>query len=457
MTRVELKRLDEHFEVSLEPGETFLGRGPLLKIDATNISRKHAKLTIGEEGELELTCLHKNPIFVKKTGDWEELAKDKVIRLKTEDEVKFLENSFHYKVSVIAFLNLDDDYGDENESPSKTNVADTVDPFINEAASTSDHQEIISPPPTGLKVIKKRKLPEWMQNGSPSKKTKKASPDKETDAKENKKESDVYLKNVKLINSAWNDENSVVETEVKKSESDQEKLTSSKARPSITSVTSGTSLDNSGSPDTVEEDTIDAAEPSTSKPQVRTPMKEAPNKIKESHSPNKSELGTTTGFPVLVTPSDLIDSEDEPEKENLSQKAKQENKKSPLRPSCPFGGSCYRKNPVHRQEEAHPGDDDFKQQKDEAESDEDNDDRPECEFGTECYRKNPVHSKQFKHSIKPQPKREVKAKVAKKKKQKDDDDSNDSFINDEEDGWEPVDDSDEDADWGPELSPEYDD
>ena len=29
------------------------------------------------------------------------------------------------------------------------------------------------------------------------------------------------------------------------------------------------------------------------------------------------------------------------------------------RPSCPYGGSCYRQNPQHKGDEAHPGDDDY--------------------------------------------------------------------------------------------------
>eukprot|EP00092_Neocalanus_flemingeri_P019444 GFUD01021062.1.p1 GENE.GFUD01021062.1~~GFUD01021062.1.p1 ORF type:complete len:462 (-),score=141.06 GFUD01021062.1:166-1551(-) len=442
MTRVELKRLDEHFEVSLEPGETFLGRGPLLKIDATNISRKHAKLSIGEKGELKLTCLHRIPIFVKKNGEWQELAKDKVINLENEDEVKFLTNSFHYKISILAFLDFDNnDSGDDTKTVAAAKHVE--DNNENNDPGTSSTQNFISPPPTRLKV--KRKLPDWMQNISPSKKSKIASPDKAAVAKDNGRESDIYLKNVKLINPEWSSEE-VNEEELKKAQHVPESL-SLKTELSLTSVTKGTSDDKSGSQDSTLDDTIEVAQPSTSKQQARTPMKEAPNKIKESHSPNKQELGATTVLPILVDPSDLIDSDDEPEKENLEQKAKK-----PLRPSCPFGSSCYRKNPVHRQEEAHPGDDDHKDPDEESEDDE----RPECEFGTECYRKNPAHRKQFKHSHKPQPNREAKAKVLKKKKRAKDevDEWAPKFIDDEEeDDWEPVDDSDEDENWAPKLSP----
>ena len=41
---------------------------------------------------------------------------------------------------------------------------------------------------------------------------------------------------------------------------------------------------------------------------------------------------------------------------------------SPRRKSCPFGASCYRRNPQHKLDEAHPGDEDYRS---EAEEDED--------------------------------------------------------------------------------------
>lgn len=434
MTRVELKRLDEHFQVSIEPGETFLGRGPLLKIDATNISRKHARLCIGEKGDLELTCLHRNPIFVKKDGEWAELGKDKRIKLENENEVKFLTNSFHYKIYLSSSLDIDGKDSDD-KSPK---IVLTKEEGINKGSSYPEinTEEVISPAPTGLKVIKKRKLPAWMQNSSPTKNPKTSSPDKAPVAKKNKKHSDIYLENVKLINPAWNSEE-IGEPEENKSKSGKESI-SSKAKLSVSSGTTGT---HESSVPTEPDDTIDATQPSTSKQQVRTPMKDVPNKINESHSPNNQAPNTPKVFPVLVTPSDLIDSDDEPEKENLKQKAKEEIKKA-TRPSCPFGSSCYRKNPVHRYEEAHPGDDDYKNPEDE---DSEDDDRPECEFGMDCFRKNPDHRKQFKHSHKPQPKR--KAKAQKKRTQDDaDSDSDNSFI----------DDSDDDENWAPELSPEYD-
>ena len=98
----------------------------------------------------------------------------------------------------------------------------------------------------------------------------------------------------------------------------------------------------------------------------------------------------------------------------------------------------------HRRDEAHPGDGDYK---DPEEPNEEDEDKPECDYGVDCYRKNPQHRRDFKHTKRPQRKRAAKAEKKRKKKTEDDYDSDDSFIDDEEDGWEPVDDSDEDADF----------
>ena len=61
---------------------------------------------------------------------------------------------------------------------------------------------------------------------------------------------------------------------------------------------------------------------------------------------------------------------DEDDKENVGNNASDK----PARKSCSYGGSCYRKNPLHRRDEAHPGDDDYKDPNnvDEDEDDDDN-------------------------------------------------------------------------------------
>ncbi|CAL4066048.1 unnamed protein product [Meganyctiphanes norvegica] len=110
-------------------------------------------------------------------------------------------------------------------------------------------------------------------------------------------------------------------------------------------------------------------------------------------------------------------------------------KRAAPRGSCQFGSQCYRKNPQHKDEYAHPGDSDYDEDDDE-DGDGDDDERPECEFGVDCYRKNPHHRKQFKHTRLPQPQRKAKRKAAAKKggsdeSESDDYDYDDPFLNDD--------------------------
>ncbi|XP_064550974.1 aprataxin and PNK-like factor [Drosophila montana] len=66
---------------------------------------------------------------------------------------------------------------------------------------------------------------------------------------------------------------------------------------------------------------------------------------------------------------------------------------STLRPSCRFGIRCYRRNPAHRNIEAHPGDSDYRRPSYPTPPL----GTPACQFGNSCYRRNPVHFQQFSH------------------------------------------------------------
>ncbi|CAG9821001.1 unnamed protein product [Phaedon cochleariae] len=66
------------------------------------------------------------------------------------------------------------------------------------------------------------------------------------------------------------------------------------------------------------------------------------------------------------------------------------------RDRCWYGQNCYRKNPAHRLNISHPGDQDY--------DSDPNDVRAICPYGRACYRVNPQHRKEFKHYGKPAPK-----------------------------------------------------
>uniref|UniRef100_A0A2K5KU92 Aprataxin and PNK-like factor n=1 Tax=Cercocebus atys TaxID=9531 RepID=A0A2K5KU92_CERAT len=112
------------------------------------------------------------------------------------------------------------------------------------------------------------------------------------------------------------------------------------------------------------------------------------------------------------------------------------------RTSCMYGANCYRKNPVHFQHFSHPGDSDYGgvQIVDQDETD----DRPECPYGPSCYRKNPQHKIEYRHSTLPV--RNVLDEDNDNVGQPSEYDLNDSFLDDEEEDYEPTD---EDSDWEP--------
>jgi len=123
------------------------------------------------------------------------------------------------------------------------------------------------------------------------------------------------------------------------------------------------------------------------------------------------------------------------------------------RPSCPYGGSCYRQNPQHKADEAHPGDDDYMDPTSDGAIGNDSD-KPECEYGIDCYRQNPQHRKDYRHTSKPRPPKRKAAKAGGKKKKKrdgsgDEEDYDSSFIDDEEFSSEEDITSEEEDEWKP--------
>ncbi|KAM6179743.1 aprataxin and PNK-like factor [Erethizon dorsatum] len=117
----------------------------------------------------------------------------------------------------------------------------------------------------------------------------------------------------------------------------------------------------------------------------------------------------------------------------------QENKVK--RSSCMYGANCYRKNPVHFQHFSHPGDSDYGGVP--VTGQDETDERPECPYGASCYRKNPQHKIEYRHGT-----LQVRSAA-----DEDDDvgqpneyDLNDSFLDDEEEEYELTD---EESDWEP--------
>lgn len=138
--------------------------------------------------------------------------------------------------------------------------------------------------------------------------------------------------------------------------------------------------------------------------------------------------------------------------------------------ACKYGEHCYRRNPTHKQEFSHPGDDDYipvPNEEEDGTQQDGNDNRPECQYGTSCYRQNPQHKRDFKHTQPPStdgPVTKKPRKTAKTRRPSEADyesggeneyDLGDPFIDDSEADEENIEDE-KDEDYVPDVDDEID-
>ena len=107
------------------------------------------RINISREGDVKLTCIHKNSIFVKqKTGDngWKELHEGKTVTLENGDEFKFLSNNFHFQLTKPAASR------ETSTDEEDTDTTEKLSPKANEYeqnAKEGDTEYLIKPKPTG--------------------------------------------------------------------------------------------------------------------------------------------------------------------------------------------------------------------------------------------------------------------------------------------------------------------
>uniref|UniRef100_A0A3Q2PK57 Aprataxin and PNKP like factor n=1 Tax=Fundulus heteroclitus TaxID=8078 RepID=A0A3Q2PK57_FUNHE len=170
--------------VPLSPGETVLGRGPLLGISDTRISRHHGLLE-NLNGELRLKPTHVNPCFVLSSlkDDPRPLEKGSWHRLHPGDLFSLLPGRFIYRVEAVGredstprnSQNLEEEgelpvsarttveaAGPEQEQVSDPNRSEPTGPNTSLAQEVStrrlDDIQSNEPPP----APRKRVLPAWM-------------------------------------------------------------------------------------------------------------------------------------------------------------------------------------------------------------------------------------------------------------------------------------------------------
>lgn len=375
-------------EVEVGCAGLHLGRGPLLRIDASNISRKHAFLATDVAGKtLAISCLHRTPITVLSQGVEKHLGVNEKVDLHQGDVIKFSPDKFHFGLEI-------------PQVPAAATATATDPAAVSKAVGAA----------------KKRELPDWMKKGAVTGTSKGKSPAKKMDVDD--KENTAPRLNPAQNKTPTKGSNNMEDLNLEEAAgpSHQNKPPISPQRAAAEAATKRLEAAGAVGGAAVGTDVVAGAVTGT-----------------------EAASAVATKFPTVITAADFQDSDEE---EAAAEPVPPPKKK--LRVHCRFGGSCYRKNPAHFRDESHPGDDDY----DQAADDEDEDDgRPECEYGVDCYRKNPSHKRNYKHTHKPQPKRVVKQVKAKKKDGEDDEYESDFIDDDEMD--EPIDDTDEDENWAP--------
>ncbi|XP_054557657.1 aprataxin and PNK-like factor isoform X4 [Talpa occidentalis] len=424
----ELQSQDGGPRVALAPGETVIGRGPLLGITDKRVSRRHAILEV-VGGQLRIKPIHTNPCFYQSSeksqllplktnlwhwlnpGDRFSLLVDKyifcVFSTYSETEMEYTlrnsqmldEDDILNETPKSSLMNLPDETMGAPQWERSPEIAETQTAMENSVSFLGKCTNFSKQQPNPGQ--RKRILPTWMLTENVSDQNLPVpviSEDNNIQESgkmgicKNKTQGNITQQRRKRLISSESSEGTSAEQDTGKKcrDADQEEsVISSKEIPQSFSAT-----------------TLSYTQMNNIKSDTRR------NKI------SKEEPGRTDSVP----------------------QGSEENKVK--RTSCMYGANCYRKNPVHFQHFSHPGDSDYGSMQvtcqDEA------DDQPECPYGASCYRKNPQHKIEYRHSTLPvsNTSDEDNDNVG----QPNEYNLNDSFLDDEEEEYEPTD---EDSDWEP--------
>lgn len=469
--------------MALAPGETVIGRGPLLGITDKRVSRRHAILEV-VGGQLRIKPIHTNPCFYQSSkrsqllpmktnlwrwlnpGDTFSLLVDKYIfrvfstRSETEMECTLRnsqmleEDNTPNEIPKSPMINLPD------KTPSTSQLEKSAENIKGQTTSTAsasfvgDCRDVSNQQPNLTQ--RKRILPAWMLAEDLSDQNL-SSPGISGDNNviqgsgkdgicENKTQVNISQQGRKRSISSGNSESTLAEqnTGKKYKNADQEESAiSSKERPQIFSAVTLSSTEMNNMKTIAQRDETPIEElGEVSEHKLTT--KETADKEDQAIGGSESYPAQDKSFPVESAGPHPESGSAPTSPETLHAKAadsvpegSDENKVK--RTSCMYGANCYRKNPVHFQHFSHPGDSDYGDAQ--VTGQEETDDRPECPYGASCYRKNPQHKIEYRHDTLP-----VRNAADEDNEQPEECDLNDSFQEEEEEECDPTD---EDPDWEP--------
>ncbi|XP_066234202.1 aprataxin and PNK-like factor isoform X6 [Saccopteryx leptura] len=429
----ELQPQDGGPRVALAPGETVIGRGPLLGITDKRVSRKHAVLEV-VDGQLRIKPIHTSPCFYQSSEKSQllPLKRNQWHWLKPEDSFSLLVDKYIFRVfSTYSETELEctlrnsqmfdeDDILNEAPESSLVNLPDetsgapqlTRTEMVTTQTSTTNNvirehrREGIYKDKTQVNVTQQERK-QLIPPGSPESTSAEEDTGKKcklADEEESVISSTEMPQSFFAVTLSNTDVNSM-KTNTQRSKIPTEELGKVSEHKIITKETLNTG------------EALSRSESGSS-----AQGKSLHSKSQGSHSESSSDHSNPETLHAKATDSVLQDSE--------------ENKVK--RTSCMYGANCYRKNPVHFQHFSHPGDSDYGGVQ--IMCQDESDDRPECPYGESCYRKNPQHKVEYRHSTLPG------RSIVDEDVGPNEYDLNDSFVDDEEEEYEPTD---EDSDWEP--------
>ncbi|KAM9362709.1 aprataxin and PNK-like factor [Symphorus nematophorus] len=471
MSDFELVPVDGGDPVRLPPGETVLGRGPLLGVSDKRVSRHHSLLE-NLNGELRLKPTHLNPCFVQSSLSDEPrpLQRDCWFPLHHGDLFSLLPGQFIYKVVAVGGEDrtprnsqmFEEEEGEELPVSSRPDVeppppvgqdGGRTPPHEEPTPAAPSHREEADSPDASVKkrdaaqpeeaeddrsdvtpsVTKRRVLPAWMMAAVAAPRTSSSSP---------KVQSPVKRSKAPAAKPTGTKRAAVRKTKTSSPEEEEEELSEEempKKRRRKINKEEG------------EEEAQSKTDVPSEQPTVRLQSESNRSEVSEESDGFTMEVDeegqggeTSTADKNTTTRTHAVSQPETEDKKlkngrkttkqaesvgsNSSSASGPAPSKPRVRTPCPYGKDCYRKNPIHFQECSHPGDTDYEEEEETEEAD-----RPECPYGTDCYRKNPLHRKEYKHTKKPASTRRTVPKKSYADDEDEDEDfgDDDSFINDD--------------------------
>ncbi|NXC39405.1 APLF factor, partial [Penelope pileata] len=489
MAGVRLAPADGGCPVALPPGETLLGRGPLLGITDKRVSRKHAVLEV-MGGQVRIKPIHVDSCFYQspENGRLLPLEAHEWHSLKFGDSFSLMIDKYIFKVlsaQPVESTERNHQEAEEAAAASVQPIEMSCSPALTEpGCSTSETRgttkmrkndsastHLVSPcnsdgSEQSKSILRKRVLPSWMLEkdllvqriSEPVTKG-----DGRQKRNQGRGESNMEsLKSEVTVLRRKRSASGEITGNFKDEEQDEEERSclstpSSQNASGFPLESAMRNMDGNGKTETKKSGSSMEKSDRQLHSKRCKPDQTSSQTNRTEESENKGQLTGSASQQALWSwtsqysgaqkgthePSTDLDYEADISHTTRSVEASESSKQiKRKRTPCMYGTGCYRKNPVHFQQFSHPDDDDYYETDNVTQDN--NDNRPECPYGTACYRKNPQHKLEYKHTVPP----------GKKSLEKDSDndgepnecDLNDSFIDDEEEECEPTD---EDSDWEP--------